>query len=265
MTPRIDTFVMDGNLSLDEAKEDLFTVKHSRIPIYDGIRDNITGILYRTLALIELAQGNRTSRLKELALSPLFIPISKPVGNLLKQFQQEKRHIAIVVNEFGGIMGLVTTEDLLEEVVGDILDETDVTKELIKRIGKNEILVSGRTEVRKINEFLKVELDKEEDILFYTISGLIQQRLGHIPSVGEELQVAGCLLTVRDADEKSIKSVQIHKLEDVAQEQPEPAQGRFFRTTLTVSAFTSAGAGGPNQLKQSGFIENGNTQTFGLR
>ena len=224
MTPRIDTFVMDGNLSLDEAKEDLFTVKHSRIPIYDGIRDNITGILYRTLALIELAQGNRTSRLKELALSPLFIPISKPVGNLLKQFQHEKRHIAIVVNEFGGIMGLVTTEDLLEEVVGDILDETDVTKELIKRIGKNEILVSGRTEVRKINEFLKVELDKEEDILFYTISGLIQQRLGHIPSVGEELQVAGCLLTVRDADEKSIKSVQIHKLEDVAQEQPEPAR-----------------------------------------
>ncbi len=224
MTPRIDSIVMDSNRTLYEAKEDLFSIKHSRIPVYDGIRDNITGILYRTHALIELAQGNHTLRLKDLALPPLFIPISKPVGDLLKQFQQEKRHIAMVVNEFGGVMGLVTTEDLLEEVVGDILDETDVTEELIKRVGKNEILVSGRTEVRKINEFLKVELDKDEDILFYTISGLIQQHLGHIPAVGEELQVAGCLLTIRGADTRSIKSVQIHKVEDVSQKEPEPAQ-----------------------------------------
>ena len=224
MTPRIDTVVMDGNRSLDEAKEDLFNTKHSRIPIYEDIRDNITGILYRTHALIELAQGNRTSKLKELALPPLFIPISKPVGDLLKQFQQEKRHLAMVVNEFGGIMGIVTTEDLLEEVVGDILDETDVTEELIKRTGKDEILVSGRTEVRKINEFLKVALDKDEDVVFYTISGLIQQHLGHIPEIGEELQVAGCRLTIRDADNRSIKSVQIHKREDVSQEEPEPAK-----------------------------------------
>lgn len=224
MTPRIDTVVIDGNLSLDEAKEDLFNTKHSRIPIYEDNRDNITGILYRTHALIELAQGNRASKLKELALPPLFIPISKPVGDLLKQFQQEKRHLAMVVNEFGGIMGIVTTEDLLEEVVGDILDETDVTEELIKRTGKDEILVSGRTEVRKINEFLKVALDKDEDVVFYTISGLIQQRLGHIPEIGEELQVAGCLLTIRDADNRSIKSVQIHKREDVSQEEPEPAK-----------------------------------------
>ncbi len=224
MTPRIDSIVMDSNRTLYEAKEDLFSIKHSRSPVYDGIRDNITGILYRTHALIELAQGNHTLRLKDLALPPLFIPISKPVGDLLKQFQQEKRHIAMVVNEFGGVMGLVTTEDLLEEVVGDILDETDVTEELIKRVGKNEILVSGRTEVRKINEFLKVELDKDEDILFYTISGLIQQHLGHIPAVGEELQVAGCLLTIRGADTRSIKSVQIHKVEDVSQKEPEPAQ-----------------------------------------
>lgn len=224
MTPRIDTVVIDSNLSLDEAKDDLFNTKHSRIPIYDGLRDNITGILYRTHALIELAQGNRTIELKELALPPLFIPISKPVGDLLKQFQQEKRHIAIVVNEFGGVMGIVTTEDLLEEVVGDILDETDVSEELIKRTGKNEILVNGRTEVRKINEFLKVALDKEEDVVFYTISGLIQQHLGHIPAVGEELQVAGCLLTIREADNRSIKSVQILKQEDVPQQEPEPAQ-----------------------------------------
>jgi len=99
----------------------------------------------------------------------------------------------------------------LEEVVGEIIDETDITEELIKRIGKNQILVSGRTEVRKINEFLKVEFDEEEQ---NTISGLIQQKLEHIPSIGEELYVHGCRIIVRDADEKSIKSVQIQRQEE---------------------------------------------------
>ncbi len=215
MTPRNYIFGLDGNLTLGEAKEDLFKAKYSRIPVYDGDLDNVTGILYRQQALKELAQGNQSNLLKDLSRPPLFVPGAKPADDLLKQFQQEKRHIAIVVNEFGGVMGLVTTEDLLEEVVGEILDETDITEELIKRIGKNQILVSGRTEVRKINEFLKVELDEEEQ---NTISGLIQQELGHIPSVGEELLADGCRLIVRDADEKSIKSVQIQKVEEPAPE-----------------------------------------------
>lgn len=223
MTPRISMVVMDGSLSLGDAKKELLDANRSRIPIYDGNRDNVTGILYRTHALRELAQGNHQSTLKELARPPLFIPVSKPVGNLLKQFQQEKRHIAVVVNEFGGVMGLVTTEDLLEEVIGDILDETDVSEDVIKRLGKNKILVSGRTEIRKINKYLNVELDKEEEIDSHTISGLIQQRLEHIPAVGEELRVADCLLTVRDADEKSIKSVQIQKEEQPQEKLEEPA------------------------------------------
>lgn len=115
--------------------------------------------------------------------------------------------MAVVVNEFGGMMGIVTLEDLLEEVVGEIMDETDITEELIKRIAKNQILVHGRTEVRRINEFFKTELEDESN----TISGLIQQRLGHIPAVGEEIRVGQCRLVVHEADAKSIKSVQIFK------------------------------------------------------
>lgn len=211
MTPRNYVFGLEADLTLGDAKEELFKATYSRIPIYDDDLDNVIGILYRHHALKELAQGNQSSLLKDLSRPPLFIPEGKPADDLLKQFQQEKRHIAIVVNEFGGVVGVVTTEDLLEEVVGEIIDETDITEELIKRIGKNQILVSGRTEVRKINEFLKVELDEEEQ---NTISGLIQQELGRIPSIGEELNVHGCLLIVRDADEKSIKSVQIEKDEE---------------------------------------------------
>ena len=211
MTPRNYMFGLNAELTLDAAKEELFKSTYSRIPIYNGDLDNVIGILYRHQVLKELAQGNQTTLLKDLARPALFVPEGKPADDLLKQFQQEKRHIAIVVNEFGGVVGLVTTEDLLEEVVGEIIDETDITEELIKRIGKNQILVSGRTEVRKINEFLKVELDEEEQ---NTISGLIQQELGHIPSVGEELKADGCLLIVKGADEKSIKSVQIQKVEE---------------------------------------------------
>jgi len=218
MTPRNYVFGLDNHLTLGEAKEELFKSKYSRIPVYDDDLDNVTGILYRTHALKELAQGNQSSVLKDLSRPPLFVPGAKPADDLLKQFQQEKRHIAMVVNEFGGMMGLVTTEDLLEEVVGEILDETDISEELIKRIGKNQILVNGRTEVRKINEFLNVELDDEEQ---NTISGLIQQELGHIPSVGEELRADGCHLIVRDADEKTIKSVQIEKVEEPTLETPE--------------------------------------------
>ncbi len=103
---------------------------------------------------------------------------------------------------------MLTLEDLLEEVVGEIMDETDITEELIKRIGKNQILVHGRTEVRRINEFFKAELDDEEPT---TISGLIQDKLGRIPSVGEEFRIGHCRIVVHEADAKSIKSVQIFK------------------------------------------------------
>ncbi|TLY14670.1 MAG: HlyC/CorC family transporter [Nitrospirae bacterium] len=207
MTPRLYMFALDGNLRLKEAQDQLFKSKYSRIPVFDGILDNITGILYKTKALTELAQGNSEVRLKDIANQALFVPRGKTADDLMKQFQLEKRHMAIVVNEFGGIMGLVTLEDLLEEVVGEIMDETDISEELIKRIGKNQILVHGRTEVRRVNEFLKVNLEEDAN----TISGLIQDRLGRIPAVGEELRIGQCRLVIHEADHKSIKSVQIYK------------------------------------------------------
>jgi CBS domain containing-hemolysin-like protein len=158
---------------------------------------------------MELAKGHDGVQLKAIADHVLFVPAGKPADDLMKQFQREKRHMAVVVNEFGGMMGVITLEDLLEEVVGEIMDETDLAVELIKRIGKNQILVHGRTEVRRINEFLKVSLDEEAN----TISGLIQEQLGRIPAAGEEVRAGACRLIVHEADPKSIKSVQILKEE----------------------------------------------------
>jgi len=209
MTPRIYVFSLDGHLRLKEAQELLYNSKYSRIPVYDGTVDNITGILYKTKALTELAKGRSDAQLRDIAHPPLFVPAGKTADDLMKQFQQEKRHMGIVVNEYGGVMGLVTLEDLLEEVVGEIVDETDITEELIKRIAKNQILVHGRTEVRKVNDFLKVDLGDEA----LTIGGLIQGELGRIPKAGEELHIAHCRLVVYEADPRSIRSVNIYKEE----------------------------------------------------
>jgi CBS domain containing-hemolysin-like protein len=209
MTPRLYVFSLDGNLHLREAQELLYNSKYSRIPVYDGTLDNITGVLYKTRALTELAKGRNEAKLKDIAYPPLFVPSGKTADDLMKQFQQEKRHMAVVVNEFGGVMGIVTLEDLLEEVVGEIMDETDITEELIKRLGKNHILVHGRTEVRKINDFLKVDLGDEA----VTIGGLIQQELGRIPKVGEEVRIANCRIVIHEAEPRSIRSVQIFREE----------------------------------------------------
>jgi CBS domain containing-hemolysin-like protein len=209
MTPRLYVFSLDGNLRLKEAQELLYNSKYSRIPVYDGTLDNITGILYKTRALTELAKGQNESKLMDIAYPPLFVPSGKTADDLMKQFQQEKRHMAVVVNEFGGVMGIVTLEDLLEEVVGEIMDETDITEELIKRLGKNHILVHSRTEVRKVNDFLKVDLGDEA----VTIGGLIQQELGRIPKVGEEVRIANCRILIHEAEPRSIRSVQIFREE----------------------------------------------------
>ena len=209
MTPRLYVFSLDGNLRLKEAQELLYNSKYSRIPVFDTTLDNITGILYKTRALTELAKGQNESKLKDIAYPPLFVPSGKTADDLMKQFQQEKRHMAVVVNEFGGVMGIVTLEDLLEEVVGEIMDETDITEELIKRLGKNHILVHSRTEVRKVNDFLKVDLGDEA----VTIGGLIQQELGRIPKVGEEVRIANCRIVIHEAEPRSIRSVQIFREE----------------------------------------------------
>lgn len=209
MTPRTYMFALDGNLTIEAAKKELFNSIHSRIPVFDRSPDNIIGVLYKTSALKRLAEDEGEARLADIANPPLFVPSGKPADELMKQFQQEKRHMAIVVNEFGEVIGLVTLEDLLEEVVGEIMDETDITEELIKRIGKNQILVDGRTEVRRVNEFFKVDLGNDAK----TVSGLIQEHLGRIPATGESVQIGRCRLVVHEADPKSIKRVQIFKEE----------------------------------------------------
>ena len=208
MTPRIDMFSLDSELNLKDVLSDIASGPFSRIPIYSNNKDNITGILYIKDVLKYISKNGKDIRLADLSRKAFFIPEKMAVNNLFKEFKQQHIHIAIVVDEHGGVMGLVTMEDLLEELVGEITDESDISKDVIKRIDKKTILVDGDTEVENINDFLNIKLPgKASD----TISALILEKIEKIPKIEEKIEIDGIILTIIEVTDKEIKKIKIQK------------------------------------------------------
>lgn len=207
MTPRLEVYALEENRKLKSIKNKIIDSSFSRIPIYKKSIDHITGILYKDDALIHLAKKGADITLKEIAREAIFIPESKFIDELMREFQTRGIHMAAVVNEYGEIVGIVTLEDIIEELVGEIVDETDVSEELIKRIDKKTILVHGITEVKHINDFFNISLDER----YTTISGLIEDKLNRIPKIGQKLKIRNVILEVTDADKKTVKRVSIMK------------------------------------------------------
>lgn len=206
MTPRSKIYALKENSKLNNVKNKIIS-GFSRIPIYKNNIDHITGILYKNDALVYLTKKDTNITLKEISRGAIFIPGSKLIDELMREFQSKHIHMGVVVNEYGETVGIITLEDILEELVGEILDETDVSEELIKRIDKNTILVHGKTEVKHINRFFNTSLDEE----YNTISGLIEDKLGQIPKIGQKLRVGNLILETIDAGRKTIKKVSIIK------------------------------------------------------
>lgn len=210
MTPRIGMFCLDADMKLRDALKSMVKCPFSRVPIYQRSKDNIIGILYVKEALKALAKGKGNTRLKTIALKPYFVPESILLNQLFKQFQEKKVHMAIVVDEFGGVAGLVTLEDLLEELVGEIIDESDITPDLIMRIDKNTILVDGKTELDDIYHFFNVRLQGKG---YETISKLILKKLKRIPKQGEEISIEGNVaLKIEEATKRKILKVRLTKI-----------------------------------------------------
>lgn len=208
MTSRSKIYALKENKKLKSVKNKIINSPFSRIPIYKKSIDHITGILYKDDALIHLAKkGVADVILKEISREAIFIPESKFIDELMREFQTKHMHMAVVVNEYGEIVGIVTLEDIIEELVGEIVDETDISEEVIKRIDKKTILVHGTTEVRYINHFFNISLDEK----YTTISGLIEDKLNKIPKIGQKLEVGDIILEVTDADKKKVKKVRIMK------------------------------------------------------
>lgn len=214
MTPRTDMHMVQVDLPWDELLSEVIESGHTRIPMYDKTRDDIVGLLYSKDLLPELATGDAESRtpIRELVRKPLFVPETKAVNDLLQMFQQLRTHIAIVLDEYGGVSGLVTIEDVLEEIVGEIDDEYDPESvEEIRRIDQDTVEALGRTHIDEINEEMNLELPEDGD--YDTIGGLVFSEMGRIPQTGEEIVWQDKVrIVVLEATRRRIDRVRVERL-----------------------------------------------------
>ena len=218
MVPRMDMVTVEKDTPMHDVLILVEAEGHSRIPIYKETIDNIIGILYVKDLLAYSKDQNKTKGLTELSRKPYFVPESKLIDELLREFQKERIHMAIVVDEYGGTAGLVTLEDVIEEIVGDIRDEYDQEKPLVKPIGKHEWLVEGKIDIEELNERLNLSLPSEED--FESLGGFIFSQLGAIPREKEVVQFEDFEFMVEKVVGRRIKSVRIIQKEPKENTEP---------------------------------------------
>jgi len=209
MTPRTDLVSIEANASADEARRLIASSGHSRIPVTRGNIDTIVGILYAKDLLDRSCGTEGTApRVKDVCRTPLFVPETKRLDELLHDFQGDQVHMAIVLDEYGGTAGLVTIEDVIEEIVGEIVDEYEqAPREAIRPIEPRAFEVEARVHISELNHELGLRLPEHED--YETIGGLVLARLGTIPKAGESLEYAGVRITVLEAEERRIKRLRI--------------------------------------------------------
>lgn len=209
MTPRVDIFAWRDSRRLSEIARELQTVPYSRIPVYGESLDDVTGVLYLRDAYQALLAGQRDVPLSELAREPLFVPESVSLIRLLEDFRARRIHLGVVVDEHGGVDGLVTMEDILEELVGEIVDETDVPEEPIVRVNRHEILVDGSAELREINHFFNTSFPVLEH---RSLNGYLLDELGRVPQTGEVVEREGVRIEVLRASETQVTRARLSRL-----------------------------------------------------
>ncbi|MFO7557946.1 MAG: hemolysin family protein [Desulfobacterales bacterium] len=209
MVDRTHVFSIDSETQITDAAEKIVEKGYSRIPVYEEKPDHIIGILYAKDILKAVLSGDSREKVKSLVRPAMFIPESILLDDLLTEFQKEKVHLALVTDEHGGISGLITIEDILEEIVGDIYDETDNEEIMIRKIDDTKSIVKGETEIEEVNRELHLNLSEKED--YETISGFILSELRFIPEAGEELKTPEATIRVTKADERRIIEVEIEK------------------------------------------------------
>jgi len=207
MVPRTDMVALPSSAALPEAVAVVRQHGHSRVPVYTDSVDNIVGLLYARDLMAALLQGRREAPLASLLRPAYFVPEGKPVGDLLREMQRRQVHMAIVIDEYGGTAGLITIEDLLEEIFGEIQDEYDLAEEAtIRRLDEQTALVDGRVAVDEVAQAFGVELPEGE---FDSIGGLVLGELGRLPAQGEVLQVNGLELTVEKVSRQRVQQVRV--------------------------------------------------------
>ncbi len=208
MVPRVDIVALDVNSSFDEAIDTINMSGHSRIPVYDETIDNIVGIIYAK-DLLKFFGSKNPPPLRSIMRAPYYVPETKPIDELFREMRAQKVHMAIIIDEYGGTAGLVTIEDILEELVGEIMDEYDINEEaMIERVALDEIIVDGRMNLEELNEILGVELPAEETD---TLAGFVYDHISHIPKPGEEFEYNGVIIRVEEVRGRRITKLRIKK------------------------------------------------------
>lgn len=210
MTPRTSMFAVEGNKTLDDIWEEMIEAGFSRIPVYEETIDNIIGVLYTKDVLNYLKAHSTDTQVKELVREAYYVPETKSIIEILQEFKSKKVHIALVLDEYGGIGGVLTIEDLLEEIVGEIRDEFDnEEEESIKEIDDNKYEVDAMLDIETINKNLNIDLPISED--YESLGGLIMSELGKIPAIGDIVDFQDVKLVVVEVEKMRVSKVEIQR------------------------------------------------------
>jgi CBS domain containing-hemolysin-like protein len=214
MTPRTDIHMVQLHTPWDQMVENVIDSGHTRVPVFDKSRDDIAGILYIKDLLPELAKSDDEPQrpLQDLLRKPLFVPETKPVDDLLKVFQKSRTHIAVVLDEYAGVSGLVTIEDVLEEIVGEIDDEYDQqTEDIIRKVDEDVCEALGRAHIDEINALMGYDLPDDAD--FDSIGGFVFAEFGRVPAAGESMTWQDSLrVTVLEATRRRVNRVRLERI-----------------------------------------------------
>ena len=211
MTPRTKMFTLNAKMLLFEALPQINKSGHSRIPIFGETRDDIVGFIHARDVLKELEKDNKVVTLEQIARKPVFASQEKMVSSLLKEMKGRKTHMAIVVDEHGGVEGLVTLEDLLEEIVGEIEDETDSTRGRgYERVDQETIITNGDIEIDTINDIFKTKIPEGDD--YASLNGLLHERLQDIPQEGDKIELNNLKIVVEKVLKNIPQKIRIEKI-----------------------------------------------------
>jgi len=208
MTPRVQTIFLEDTFSIEEAAEFIQTHPHTRFPVIKEHSDNVVGFVHARDVLLSYIDEKEEGIITDIILPILRIPKQLPIDDLLKEFQKTQVHLAVVLDEYGGTSGIVTLEDVIEELVGEIVDEHDVEDNIMKRLDKKTILVAGDEDVRDINEFLNCNIPGDP---FDTIAEVVLDTLGKIPRRNMSVTLGDAVCTIVGVKNKTIVKVKVQK------------------------------------------------------
>jgi CBS domain containing-hemolysin-like protein len=206
MVPRMDVMALDADTPMLEALDRIMEAGHSRVPVYEETIDNVIGVLYAKDLLPYLREGRTEVPLRSILRPAYFVPETKRASDLLPDLQQRRVHVAVVVDEYGGVAGLVTIEDVLEEIVGEIQDEYDVEEPFIEPVGEGEYVMDARVDLDDLNRLMNATLPTEESD---TLGGFIYAELGRVPTVGDQVRFDNLSFTVESVAGRRIKKIRV--------------------------------------------------------